>query len=329
MTDLAERTTGSTFVEEFRPTRTPGRTPPEHVPPVTPPPTTPWPSRARLLIAVLAVATLLGAAGTIIGFTSGDDPSATEQNLELSVATLTAERDDLAGQVTEFDTTIATITTERDDLVGQVTSLESMIDDIAAEREDLVDQVTEFTVDRNALVVEVSDLEADLATETERVTTAEAERDVLAALFPITFDASLEGVTARELAGTYDVSFDAAYCNGLATCGTALSIDELTLRETTEGYVEVVIDDMVTAGLYRVDGALYGVADSMPAVAACGTTPRVARVGVAIFAHGVTVADDGTHQVTDLGATLTIQSEAAGTCASGLAFYGTQLTPQA
>jgi hypothetical protein len=172
----------------------------------------------------------------------------------------------------------------------------------------------------------VVDLESDLAAQTQLTVTAVAERNALATLFPITFDASLEGV---DLAGTYDVELTKAYCDGFTTCAALPSIDELTIRETPAGYLELVIDDFVTAGMFRVDGALYAIADSTTAVNACAATPRVARVAVTVYAHGMTLADDGTQQVTDLGASLTVQAPATAGCPAGLAFYGAQVAPQA
>jgi hypothetical protein len=358
MTDLAERTTGSTYVEETE--LRPGRTPPDEMPPVAPRPSAPWPSRAKLLIALLAVAALLGVAGTIIGFATGDGTPASEQELESRITELIAERDALADQVPQLQSMIDNVAAEREDLVDQVSDLDMTITELTAERddlaqqlavieattgiatEDLVGQLAELDATIDALTIErdglarrvtvyessLAMLRADLFSETDRAVTAEAERDVLADLFPITFDASLDGVAVEDLEGTYDVSFNQAYCNGFTTCGTDLTFDELTLEATTEGYLTVEIDDLVTAGMYRVDGALYAVAESTPDVTACGTTPRPARTAVTIFAYGIAVADDGTHQVTDLGASLTIQSEAGGTCGAGLAFYGTELTPQ-
>ena len=100
MTDLAERTTGSTLVDETTRAPTPERTPPDRRPPVMPSATAPWPSRAKLLVAVLAVAALLGAAGTFIGFTTGDDgPTATEQEMETTIDELAAGFQKMLGQL--------------------------------------------------------------------------------------------------------------------------------------------------------------------------------------------------------------------------------------
>jgi hypothetical protein len=171
----------------------------------------------------------------------------------------------------------------------------------------------------------VADLESDLAAQTRLTTTALAERTALENLFPIEFDVSIQDV---DLVGTYDVELTKAYCDGFTTCATLPAVDELTIRRMPEGYLEMVIDDYVTAGMFRVDGALYAIADSTTAVAGCAGTARVARVAATLYAHGLTVADDGTPQVTDLGASLTVQAPATADCPAGLAFYGAQIVPQ-
>ena len=77
MTDLAERTIGLDVVDKATPSSTPGQAPPAGRPRATPHVTPPWPPRAKLWVAVLLVAAVLGAVGTVIGFTSGDDTATT------------------------------------------------------------------------------------------------------------------------------------------------------------------------------------------------------------------------------------------------------------
>ena len=374
MTDLAERTSGLKVAEQTTPSSTPGYAPPGRVPPTTPHVTPSWPPRAKAVVAILLVAAVLGAIGTVIGFMQDDGPTATEQELQATIETLTTERSELVAEATELQATIDSLTTERDQFAAQVTELDATIDSLTVERDQFAAQVTEqdatidtltadldgvatevvwldativtrtdqrddlaaqvteldatiatLTSERDDLVTSVVDLESDLAAQTQLTVTAAAERNALAQLFPITFDASLEGV---DLVGTYDVELTKAYCEGFTTCTTPPSVDELTIRKTPEGYLELVIDDFVTAGMFRVDGALYAIADSTTAVSACAGTARVARVAVTLYAHGMNVADDGTQQVTDLGASLTVQAPATASCPAGLAFYGAQVTPQ-
>jgi peptidoglycan hydrolase CwlO-like protein len=97
-----------------------------------------WPRAAKILIAVLAVLALVGAAGTIIGFTSGDDASDAE------LADMTAERDDLADEVTTL--------TERTTTAEQArTDLEADVADLTTERDQLESDLTELTVERDEL----------------------------------------------------------------------------------------------------------------------------------------------------------------------------------
>jgi uncharacterized protein YoxC len=332
MTDLAERTIGLDVVDKATPSSTPGQAPPAGRPRATPHVTPPWPPRAKLWVAVLLVAAVLGAVGTVIGFTSGDDTATTPTELEATIDALTTERADLVAQTNDLQATIDTLTAERDGLVAQISDLDATIETTADQRDGLAIELagveatlTNRTVQRDALVRRIAIVETDLVDQTQRTSTVVAERDALATLFPIDFDASLVGV---DLVGTYDVDLTRAYCEGFATCATLPPVDEFAIRATPEGWLELVIDDFVTAGLYRVDGALYAIADSTTAVAACAGTARVARVAVTMYANGLTVADDGTTQVTDLGASLTLQAPATSTCPAGLAFYGAQVTPQ-
>ncbi len=345
MTDLAERTHGLDVVERTTPLPTRGRestpdqAPPARLPPTTPHVTPPWPPRAKLWVAVLLVAAVLGAVGTVIGFTSGDDTTTTTTELQATIDTLTAERADLVAQTNDLQATIDTLTAERDGLVAQIADLDATIETRTDQRDGLAIQLAGLettlaernaelatrTAERDALVRQIAVLETDLVAQTQLTSTVVAERDALAKLFPIAVDTSLVGV---DLVGTYDVALSRAYCEGFANCATLPSAGELTIRETPEGWLELVIHNFVTAGLYRVDGALYAIADSTTAVAACAGTARVARVAVTMYANALTVADDGTPQVAGLGASFTVQAPATATCPAGLAFYGAQITPQ-
>lgn len=353
MTDLAERTTGVDVVDKTTPSPTPGHAPPGRLPPITSHVTPPWPPRAKAVVAVLLVIAVLGVVGTVIGFLSDDDTTTTEQEYESTIETLTTERSDLVAQATELQATIDSLDAERDAAVAQVTELEATIDTLTADGGATVAQVADLeaavesliaardglaneviwleatiaarTGQRDDLVAQVTDLESDLAAQTRLTGTAVADRNAFADLFPIEFDASIQDI---DLVDTYDVELSKAYCEGFTTCATLPSVDELTIRETPEGYLELVIDDYVTAGMYRVDGAFYAIADSTTAVAPCAGTARVARIATTLYGHGLSVADDGTPQVTDLGASLTVQAPATASCPAGLAFYGAQVTPQ-
>jgi len=105
-------------------------------------------------------------------------------------------------------------------------------------------------------------------------------------------------------------------------------VDEAVIRSTPQGWLNLEIDGLISAGLFRVDGALYAIADHTVAAPGCGTTPQPARVAVAIYPQGLTVTDDGGHSVKDLGATITVDASATAACPSGLAFYGAEMLPQ-
>jgi hypothetical protein len=330
MTDLAERTTGTSLVEErTRPGS--GGAPPRHHVPEAPQSAQPWPSNAKKWLAVLAVLTLLGVAGTIIGFARGNE-STDATGYESTIATLTAERDDALAStgLIEADLTAQTqraVAAEaaRDDLVAQQAADDGTIATLTTERDDLVAQqaaddgtIATLTTDRDVLA-------AAVATEQARLAAIALERNALAKLFPMTFDVS---ILDADLVGTYDVTLTKAYCTGFTDCVTLPTVDELTIRETPEGWLALEMDGFVSAALYRIDGGLFAVADTTTAVPACGTTPRVARVAVSLFAGGITIQDDGTRTIDDLGATMFVEADAVTGCAAGLAFYGAELTLQ-
>lgn len=314
MTDLLEKTTGTEVVDRTTPTIPRGPAPPDRAVGAK------WPMGAKALVVVLLVAAVLGAVGTVIGFTTGDDKTVTPDTTEMeaTIDSLTIERNRL---LSAYDAMTVDLVAQRnltdvaqqarDDLARQVSAIETQIATITAQRDNL------RTANAN--------LGASLAAQQDELVAVEAERDALAALFPMRFDATLQGV---DLVGTYDVRFTEVYCEGFATCGVLPPINEVVIQETPEGWLQVMIPGFTTTALHRVDGALYGITDTSADVFACGTTPRVARVAVTMFGHGLRVADDGSHQITDLGGSVTVQAPAATGCAAGLAFYGVDLAPQ-
>jgi hypothetical protein len=279
----------------------------------------------------LLIVALLGVAGTVVGFMSGDDKADTTSPDDTAIAALTAERDGLIADMAGLDSTIVSLTAERDDFVEQVSTLGSDLDAGVMERDGLVDQLAELdsrietvAAERAAAASRVVSLEADLAAQAELTADAIKERDALAALFPVTFEGAL---VVDDLVGTYDADYTKTFCEGFANCTTEPSA-EATLRETSEGYLELVMDDYLTAGLFRADGALVAVADTTSGFSACGGTPRVARVVATVYPSGVTVGSDGAVQVGALAASITVQSAATANCPAGLAIYGAQLVPQ-
>ena len=85
--------------------------------------------------------------------------------------------------------------------------------------------------------------------------------------------------------------------------------------------------NVLTAGLFDVNGALFAVTDSNLILEPCGTTQHDARVSITIFADGVEVAADGTRTLTGLGASLLVSADAVDDCSDGVVFFAATLTP--
>ena len=95
MTDLQDRT-HTTSPTTTRPRRGEmGPAPPAATPPTTP--HAPWPRNAKVVVAILAVATLLAALGTFLAMRSNDEPTAADQQ-EL-IDTLTADQERLTADL--------------------------------------------------------------------------------------------------------------------------------------------------------------------------------------------------------------------------------------
>lgn len=307
---------------------------PDHAPPTDRHPEfTSEPGRRspRVVIAILAVVALLGVLGTIIGFvradSANDDLATVEQERDVALdraVVAETEIEQLDGQIADLDAAIETLTTG-------VRERDATIETLTAEREAALEQVA---ADETALTwlnarvvrldtrIETVVAERDAAL--ERIDVVTTERDELAALFPMTFDATLRGA---DLLGTYRVDLDRVYCEGVADCGSLLNAGRATITATPEGWLRLNVPDAFSTPLYRVDGALHGVVETTTMVPACEGTARRAYVAVTLYPSGMTIADDGARQVTDLGATITIAAPTTGTCPAALAFYGGQLTP--
>lgn len=272
-------------------------------------------------------------------------------------AALTSQRDELDQRLATVDADLATAVTERDQLTAQLATATIGISDLEAQLDAVTSDIARLRAERTGIVAErdglrdslaaaeteVADLEARLdgatdltATLDERIAVldvqvgylldravqAEAERDALVDLFPIAFDSSLEDV---DLVGDWEITWDEAFCTGFATCGFVPGFEVLTITETPEGWLRAEVDGVFDTGLFRVDGALDGITQSVTAAPACDGRQRPAHVGLTLYAHGVTVLDDGTHQVDDLGASFVIDAPATGSCDAGVAVYGASL----
>ena len=313
----------------------------------TPSPEAPWPRNAKVVVAILAIATLLAVLGTIFAVTRDDEDTTDRQE---QIELLTAEQARLTSQLDTANARVVAITTERDELEDQIADLDNRLATATADVEELTSQRTGLMAQRAALQSSlaaaetlVAELEArlDTAADTtatlderlaavdlqvasllDRAVTAEQERDALLELFPIEFDSSLHGV---DVAGTWSIRWDEAYCSGLPTCGILPSFSRLTITETPENWLRVSATGVFDAGLFEVEGALYAITASPTAAPACGTEPRPANVGLTIYANTLTVADDGTHAIEDLGATFVVDAPATAPCAAGVAVYSAEL----
>ena len=366
MLNVLHRTTDNSLVVD-RPTRegSERRSPPPPVRPSEPGPGSSWPFGAKLIVAILAVLALAGAVGTVVGWTSDDETTTGDvtadstTELQATVDDLTAERDQLVTardeaveRVDALEASLATAETARDDAIVQLAELEAANETLGSEGLELAGQLTELEgqltelngqltameseldsaiLDRDQLAAEVveaettiSELRSSLVAQFALTATAVNERDALAALFPLTVETSLRDI---DLAGDYDADISAVYCEGFPDCGTLPQFDELTIVKTNQGWLRVEIDDYLDAGLFLTEGSLFAVAGSTTAVLDCNGVTRPATVSLTLSARGLTVADDGSSAIDDLGASLMVQSPSVGTCARGLAFYGVELSP--
>lgn len=351
MTDLLEHTIMSTRARQLPDV---GPAPPAEAPPEAPPTTptpggAPWPRNAKVVVAFLAIATLLAALATFVSTGSDDDEIADQQeqidvltaeqarltteleSASARVVALTTQRDELNDRIAELDAELAAATAELDPLIAERVALMAERDELqtslraaeaqVAELETLLDTVSDQTATLDERLA-VLDVRASYLL--DRAVTAEAERDALLDLFPIEFESSLWGV---DLAGQWALSWDQAYCSGFPTCGTNPTFTQLTITETPQRWLRVRADGVFDAGLFDVEGALYAITESRTAAPACDGVQRPAHVGLTLYASDVSVADDGTHVIQDLGATYVVDAPATGTCPAGVAVYSAELNP--
>lgn len=351
MTALQERTFLSARARQLPDV---GPAPPDQGTPTGPPPTheqthPPWPRNAKMVVAILAIATLLAALGTFAA-TRSDDGGTADQQAQIDM--LTAEQARLTGELETATARVVALTTQRDELNDRIADLDAElattnagVEELTAERVGLMAERAALQSSLAAAEAEVTDLELRLETASDlsatlderlavldvqvgylldRAVRAEAERDALLELFPIEFESSLRDV---DMTGDWNVGWDEAYCTAFPTCGSDPGFGRITITETPEGWLRVRADGVFEAGLFDVEGALYAITESRTAAPACGADQRVAHVGLTLYASEMIVAEDGTHAFEDLGATYVVEAPATGTCPAGVAVYGAELTP--
>lgn len=358
MTDLRERTFLTARARQLPDVgpAPPAGTAPTATPPTATPPTVPehggrpWPRNAKVVVAILAVATLLAALGTFAATRSDESDEVADRQEQIDV--LTAEQARLTGELETATARVVALTAQRDELNDRIADLDAElatatedVDELTAERVSLIAERTAIQSSLAAAEAEVASLETRLETAgdltatlderlavldvqvgwlLDRAVAAEQQRDALLDLFPIEFESSLQGV---DTTGDWNLSWDEAYCDGFPTCGTVPGFGRITISSTPEGWLRVGADGVFDAGLFEVEGALYAITQSRTAAPACGADQRIAHVGLTLYAGDVSVLEDGTHTIGDLGATYVVEAPPTATCPAGVAVYSAGLTP--
>jgi hypothetical protein len=272
-----------------------------------------WPTGAKTTAGILAVIAVAAIISAIVGFSrassSEDDADALATDLDAATA-----RADAAEQ-------------ERDALAAEATEAESAVDALTAERDDL-------SAARDEALAANDQLTSDLADATERAETAETQLEAIGGVLPVSIDSSLipeEGDQAEaraDLVGTYSITYAEAYCDGFPTCGTVPTVDEARIYETSDGFLRVEVPGILDAGLFALDGSLYGITDSFTALPQCGGVDQRARVTITLYARGITIDEDGSRAVDTINADVTIDTPSGEPgCPSGLVFYASTFTP--
>jgi hypothetical protein len=340
MTELLERSRPAQTAEQVAPTARPSQPPPTGTSATRRAGPGRWPTGAKVLVALLAFAALLGAAGTIVGFSSDDIDTDQLDRLEseldrlesdlgqarTDVDSLTAERNAALTSVADADEQLAEVR-------AQLLATEAARDDLGADAAELEQEVASLLDEAAALenargeaLASAVALEADLATANARATAAIAERDALVASFPIEFDGSL---AVADVSGKYDVDLSEVYCSGSTSCGKLPTIASAMISATSQSYLRLTMAPLPEMGLFRIDGGLHAVAESTAVLPACDGVARRVHVAMTIYPHGFEVADDGAVEVTSLAASITVEAPATGTCPAALVAYGAELATAA
>jgi len=294
-----------------------------------------WPRRAKILTAVLGVLAIAGLLGTAVQYFNDDTASVdqaqvvdiTEQrnallvqngNLRADVAGLEADNAQVQATNTGLQATNSQLQADNAQLQAQSDAVSADLATTQADMSTISKDLAVTTAQVDNLTNQVSDLQAT----NEAVT---AQRDALAAMFPMLLDTSLVGV---DVAGTYTVKWFPAYNSGLPD-NALLRAARVVISETPEGWLQLTIPGVLTAGLLATDGALSTVVDTTTAVPPVDGVTRIARVVVTIYAGAALTAEDGTTSVTELDMSVAITTPAVGDFPTGVSLYGSALTPQA
>lgn len=268
--------------------------------------TSPRRAARRILAAALAAGLVLTAAAC-----SDDTDGDAGADDAAEVAELEAELDAAIERAEAAEA-------ERDDLAEQIEALGDV------DAEEVANVMEEFA----AVNEELALARAEIEQLTERAETAEArvaEVEEIVGQFPIALDSS---VIPADMPGTYRIDFQEAYCAGFSTCGAPPAPTNATIYFTDQQFLRIGVTGILDAGLFALDGSLYGITDSTTALPPCGGVPRPVRMTITIYAGSISVREDGTRVVNDLNASITFDAPDEGPdCPGGLAFYASSLTP--
>lgn len=215
-----------------------------------------------------------------------------------------------------------------DDGSAADSELESLRDELAATESDLAATEADLSGVETDLAAaegqleeadeELEGLRSALIEQTQRADAAQATLDE----FPVTVAVS---AATSDVAGNYVVSFSEAYCSGFDACGIPLDIRAASIEQVPVG-LRIDFPGAVNAGLFDVEGGLFGIADSTTIVPPCNGVPRRSRVTVTVFGTDVAIDAEGTSVVTDLSASLVVDVPDVEGCPGGLVFFGTDLS---
>jgi type II secretory pathway component PulM len=293
-----------------------------------------WPRNAKIVTAVLAVLALAGVFGTAWQYFNDDS-----SDYQAQISDLTDQRNALVIQNGNLRTDVNGLEEANAQLSADKAQYAADNAQFAVDNAQLQAQYDAISADLVAAQNQNSTLSTEMAVATRHIVsldnqingleasneTVTAERDALAAMFPMLVDTSLVGV---DVAGTYAVKWFPAYNSGLPDIALP-GVTQVVISNTDEGWLQVRIPGVLTAGLLGTDGALSTVVDTTTAVPPMNGVARTARVAVTIYAGATVTAADGTTTVTELGMSVVTMTPAAGDAPAGLALYGAALTPQA
>ena len=273
-----------------------------------------WPKGAKTTAAVLAIIAVLGVIGAIVGFSqassSDDDKSAAEQDVDAANV-----RADAAEQ-------------ERDSIAEQASGAQADIDSLNGELGEAAAANDQLSTDLSAATERAETAETQIADAEARIAEAQAQIEEAGGLLPVGIDSSL---IPEDLPGNYAITFAEPYCDGFPTCGVLPTQNQARIYSTPEGFLRVEVPGILDAGLFALEGSLYGITDSFTALPQCDGVDQRARVTVTLFARGITIdAPEGevTRTVDTLNASITIDApRLSDACPSGLVFYASSFAP--